>query len=136
MTLAYCSDVTDVGMAALCRGCPKLTSLDIGGCTRLTERTVRAIGLHCRQIISLDLGGCRACVCFSSGSRVSGVHSVSLSSRATLSFYGQTQPRNVWIHKLRRVTGREITKVTALKILKVSRNWSTKPATTRAASLP
>ena len=94
--------------------------------------------------VSLDLGVCRACV-FSMcvlGPWLEdrtvrlAVDVVRVSSRATLSFYGQTQPRNIWIHKLRRVTGSEITKVTALTTLKVGRNWSTKPATTRAASLP
>ena len=48
--------------AALCKGCRRLASLDIGGCSLLTEAALGSISMHCRHMISLDLGGCKAVV--------------------------------------------------------------------------
>ena len=52
--------VTDVGLAALIRGCPKLRHVSAGGCIRLSDDSVKVLA-HCAggRLRALDVTGCR-----------------------------------------------------------------------------
>ena len=58
LNLAYCNQVTDVGLLAIGAGCPALTSLNLRGCWRLTDAGLSAIGAGCPALTSLNLRGC------------------------------------------------------------------------------
>lgn len=52
--------MTDIGLAAAARGCPKLRHVGVGECVRLTDASIRALAEHARAGLRvLDVSGCR-----------------------------------------------------------------------------
>ena len=57
--LAFCQDVTDNGIAALCKAQPSLELLDLSDCQSVTDGSLESICLECDGIHVLRLGKCR-----------------------------------------------------------------------------
>ena len=53
------SNITNAGLIALARGCPKLVSLNLRGCHHITRRGMIALAQGCPQLSSLNLQNCR-----------------------------------------------------------------------------
>ena len=52
--------MTDVGLAAVARGCPNLRHLSIGGCVRVSDASVRVVAVRAGEGLRvLDVTGCR-----------------------------------------------------------------------------
>lgn len=52
--------MTDVGLAAVARGCPNLRHLSIGGCLRVSDASVRVVAMRTGEGLRvLDVTGCR-----------------------------------------------------------------------------
>ena len=51
--------MSDFGVAALARGCSKLSVLNLSGCVQVTGASLRALSAHCPQLQVLLLEGCR-----------------------------------------------------------------------------
>ena len=52
------SNMTDVGISNLTKGCIHLQSINIGGyCSQLTDASLSAIGESCRGLTSIDMSG-------------------------------------------------------------------------------
>ena len=58
LNIAYCTKITDEGMAALSNGLPQLQSLNISGCSNITDEGIRALASGCPQLQSLNTSGC------------------------------------------------------------------------------
>lgn len=50
LSISHCSRVTDLGVAAVAAGCPKLTVLRANGVTRLTDAALVTLAEGCRQL--------------------------------------------------------------------------------------
>eukprot|EP01138_Halocafeteria_seosinensis_P010010 gb/GECG01010223.1/.p1 GENE.gb/GECG01010223.1/~~gb/GECG01010223.1/.p1 ORF type:complete len:788 (+),score=99.85 gb/GECG01010223.1/:1-2364(+) len=61
ISLRLCSQkgLTDRGLWGLCRGTPRLLSMDLTGCSQITSVGVRAIVYSCPLLQELILSGCR-----------------------------------------------------------------------------
>lgn len=42
--------ISDEGIAGICRGCHRLQSLCVSGCTNLTDASLIALGLNCPRL--------------------------------------------------------------------------------------
>lgn len=52
--------MTDIGLAAIARGCPRLRHLGVGGCIRLTDGSVRVVAIRAGGALrALDISGCQ-----------------------------------------------------------------------------
>ena len=55
-----CTLVTDVGIAAVAHGCPRLKHLGAGGCIRVTDFSLRIVAVRAGlRLRALDVTGCR-----------------------------------------------------------------------------
>eukprot|EP01047_Picozoa_sp_COSAG01_P043456 COSAG01_NODE_3860_length_5618_cov_2.958869_9_plen_87_part_00 len=52
--------MTDKAVQAMAAACPRLTYLNLTGCTPLTDEAVRAVAAACPRLTSLNLTGCKA----------------------------------------------------------------------------
>ncbi|KPP59063.1 F-box/LRR-repeat protein 2-like, partial [Scleropages formosus] len=50
--------VTDEGLVGLCRGCHKLQTLCISGCSNITDASLTALGLNCPRLKILEAARC------------------------------------------------------------------------------
>ena len=50
--------VSDVGIKAICSGCPNLTRLGISRVDALTDQCLRTLGSHCRNLRDVEAAGC------------------------------------------------------------------------------
>lgn len=55
--LQWCSGITDAGITALVRNCPKLRLLDLKSC-QITDNGISAIAELCTELCELDLSWC------------------------------------------------------------------------------
>lgn len=61
--LTWCVQLTDAGVCALAKGCPKLESLSLHGIRGVTDAAVCALLEHCRESLhTLDTSGCTGIV--------------------------------------------------------------------------
>ncbi|KAG6610541.1 uncharacterized protein IUM83_06743 [Phytophthora cinnamomi] len=59
-TLAlHCIKLTDEALVAISRACPKLTKVDLSGCSRVGDDGVLAIAANCPRLETVDLTMCR-----------------------------------------------------------------------------
>ena len=54
-----CNDVTDIGIAALVRGCPQLRSFSAVGCQFVSTAGMMALSHGCKELRTIDLRDCR-----------------------------------------------------------------------------
>ncbi|KAF9121375.1 hypothetical protein BG015_005853 [Linnemannia schmuckeri] len=57
LNIAFCFEVTDIGLVALSEKCPDLQQLDITGLTQVSDKAILAIGQRCkkfRQLVMVD----------------------------------------------------------------------------------
>jgi len=57
--LSYCQDMTDKGIAAVCKAQRSLELLDLADCQSVTDASLESICLECAEIRVLQLGKCR-----------------------------------------------------------------------------
>lgn len=55
--LQFCTGITDTGILALVRNCPKLTLIDLKSCT-VTDESIICIAASCKALKELDLSWC------------------------------------------------------------------------------
>ncbi|KAG9062412.1 hypothetical protein KI688_005327 [Linnemannia hyalina] len=57
LNIAFCFDVTDIGLVSISEACPDLQVLDITGLTQVSDKSILAIGQGCmkfRQLVMVD----------------------------------------------------------------------------------
>jgi hypothetical protein len=58
LALQRCDNVTDRGMQAVARHCPRLKRLVLDDCQGVTDYTLKMIGQHCNALHTLDVSRC------------------------------------------------------------------------------
>ena len=53
-----CSKLTDEGIIALTKSCPRLLKLDLAGCKNITDKSLEALATNCKLIQFLNLANC------------------------------------------------------------------------------
>ena len=52
--------ITDAGVTAIAKGCPALTSIDLGNCCHITDKGVAALAVACKKLTTINLYSCIA----------------------------------------------------------------------------
>ncbi|KAE8259180.1 hypothetical protein A4X13_0g1185 [Tilletia indica] len=60
LTIAGCSEITDVGLCAILPHTPNLVAIDLTDVDKITDVTLRAIAQHCPKVQGINLSGCKA----------------------------------------------------------------------------
>ena len=58
ISIAY-NSVTDIGIAALSRGCPKLQSFSVDNCPSISDAGITALSYRCKELRTINLTNCR-----------------------------------------------------------------------------
>lgn len=57
--LAFCIQLTNEGIEAMCQACEKLEALDLSGCVHLTDEVIAAVAKYCPHLQRLSLARCK-----------------------------------------------------------------------------
>ncbi|KAI8441676.1 hypothetical protein MSG28_015213 [Choristoneura fumiferana] len=61
VNVSWCQSITENGVEALARGCPKLKSFICRGCKQVNDRAVSCLATYCPDLEVLNVQGCDSC---------------------------------------------------------------------------